>query len=1463
MFLLTANTSAKLVRPTLPGARWVTKGFWYLGCVPSLASGHPGEGFWAVDPKGNRYTFNWMVRSFYPGLTTPAIQAGAQLVHNRSELRLYPTRVEDRFGSWVSYQWQGRKLLSISANDGRRIDFSYGADDQIVAATAHGKTWTYAFNEYPTASAGGRLTTVTNPDGSTWTYGVNPGHYVQYEPVYEMRPTYTQGGDLVVREYEVLEKVTFCSCDHALSPRVVPFEIKHPSGARGVFSFKTMRHGRTNVTGSCELSWDSDDNSNRDPQNNHNNFPAFKDVWSLQKKEVTGAGLTAASWNYAYDHLQACIAPFCANNGTPTRKTVTVTRPDGVLEISTFGKNFEVDEGQLLSVEIRQAGVVTSRLDYTYVSNAEAAHSLFPALVGETALEFPEPVASAGIRPLRMTRITQSGNAFTRATNSFNAFAMPTSVTKSSDLGYTRTDITDYQHDLAKWVINAEQREYNAETQQVIRETQFNANLLPERTYEFGKLKATLTYWPDGTIKTVADGRGLVTTISDYYRGIPRLLQYPATPESPAGASRRASVNDLGWIMSLTDELGSTTCYGYDAMGRLAEVRYPSESQAGVCDTSKWASRYQEFRELAAGEWMPTGVPMSRWRQMTQEGNHATVTYLDALWRPVLVHDYDASNVGPTLRSTRFAYDYNGKLSFQSYPTTDLIPGNTGVRTSYDSLGRVTRIETDSELGVLATTTEYLAGLKTRVTNPRGQQTTTAHMAFDMPNFEMPIQSSQPEGKVIEITRHPRFGWPLALTQRKSDSSLLQSRGYVYDGYAQLCKTIEPETGATVMGRDAAGNPLWAASGLIGGDYSNAADCSHAAAINSGRVVNRQYDACNRLAQLLFPDGRGNQAWTYEADGQPKTITVYNESNSGAGVTTTYAYNRRRLLTSESLSQANWYTWSTTYEYDSLGNLNRQVYPTGLAVDYAPNALGQQTRAGSFASNASYFPNGALKQFTYGNGLVYTMTQNARQLPMRSTSAGVNDLGYRYDANANISQILDHLRGTSFDRTMAYDDLDRLTAVGSASFGGDHWHRLTYDALDNIRSWKLGGVKDYADYSYDAQNRLTQVCNSLGASVMNLSYDPQGNLQSRNAQSYEFDFGNRLRSVPGIERYRYDGLGRRVQTTTQNDARTTLWMYNRAGQMMFSSDWDGPSYQHQKIHDMVYLAGSLIATVDHSWPSNALLATRYQHTDALGSPVAVSNEAGQVVERNDYEPYGAVIGKPNYSGIGYAGHVMDGATGLTNMQQRYYDASLGRFLSVDPVTAYEEPINKFNRYWYADANPYKYLDPDGRDTYIVNRQLRAMATPRRWLGGDDTPRARSRNNPITHTFVVVTNKDGSVRATYSWGNDQNLTGWTKNAPIDIAAAREALAQGKAERVGDASLDPYVESTFQSLNKPENEHENGIVTDNCKTEANKLVDTAKKERREDQNKASSSTSGFRGTFRVESRTESRQLDEEEV
>ncbi len=120
------------------------------------------------------------------------------------------------------------------------------------------------------------------------------------------------------------------------------------------------------------------------------------------------------------------------------------------------------------------------------------------------------------------------------------------------------------------------------------------------------------------------------------------------------------------------------------------------------------------------------------------------------------------------------------------------------------------------------------------------------------------------------------------------------------------------------------------------------------------------------------------------------------------------------------------------------------------------------------------------------------------------------------------------------------------------------------------------------------------------------------------------------------------------------------------------------------------------------WASTGVLAAHaqtvveYIHTDALGTPIAVTDASRNVIERSEYEPFGQLLNRPLTDGPGFTGHVQDAASGLTYMQQRYYDPLVARFLSVDPVTAYSSPISSFNRYHYAANNPYRFFDPDGR-----------------------------------------------------------------------------------------------------------------------------------------------------------------------
>jgi RHS repeat-associated protein len=108
----------------------------------------------------------------------------------------------------------------------------------------------------------------------------------------------------------------------------------------------------------------------------------------------------------------------------------------------------------------------------------------------------------------------------------------------------------------------------------------------------------------------------------------------------------------------------------------------------------------------------------------------------------------------------------------------------------------------------------------------------------------------------------------------------------------------------------------------------------------------------------------------------------------------------------------------------------------------------------------------------------------------------------------------------------------------------------------------------------------------------------------------------------------------------------------------------------------------------------------YYHTDGLGSVRLTTNEAGQVVARYDYLPFGeAWMPPPVPEPRRFGGKERDTETGLDYLGARYYASGNGRFTTVDPLLDIESSLEdpqRWNRYTYALNNPLKYKDEDGR-----------------------------------------------------------------------------------------------------------------------------------------------------------------------
>ncbi len=125
------------------------------------------------------------------------------------------------------------------------------------------------------------------------------------------------------------------------------------------------------------------------------------------------------------------------------------------------------------------------------------------------------------------------------------------------------------------------------------------------------------------------------------------------------------------------------------------------------------------------------------------------------------------------------------------------------------------------------------------------------------------------------------------------------------------------------------------------------------------------------------------------------------------------------------------------------------------------------------------------------------------------------------------------------------------------------------------------------------------------------------------------------------------------------------------------------------------LWGCLLALAGFAAQAAPYTTATYYGLDATDSPVVAMNQAGTVIWRKTYAPYGKASNKDQDNRIGYTGHV-ENANGLVDAGARHYDPALGVFTSDDPVRFDENNPASFNRYAYANNNPYKFVDPDGK-----------------------------------------------------------------------------------------------------------------------------------------------------------------------
>ena len=1315
----------------------VTSDHWTFQCLPALANGTAatqGEGFVAISPDGTRYKFDWLLTykakrlsraGQDPGgiaaagepaatdaaTTTVEPDADGQPAESttsatkpapvnpaptnlnpsldRIEAWLVPTVVTDRHGNTVTYTYdpaQPNNLTRIASSDGRIVMLTYGAGGEahLIKTINDGtSTWNYSHSTNSNATVPEiDLDTITLPDSSQWKLaGLRSMNY-------DVKPL----------------DPTRCGVPTSVVETTLIGSLLHPSGATASFTMNPVRHFRADTPNTCQIGY---------PHTNttHNYFYTN----SLTSKTISGPGIADMTWTYG-------------GAASTEGKGILQTDPANVQTRFTFGNRFGIDEGKPLRVDYGWDGTAALR---SVVTRYRQTAGPYPVEFGVTDRYMGDAGTNIKNMPVDQRQTTQQGMSFLWAADAFDGLMRPTNVTRSSYLG-AKAEVTTYDDNLGKWVVG-QIKTITVDGKKPV-ENFYNpttANL--ETVTKFGKLQKTLAYYTDGTLFTSKDGKGQTTTNSSYKRGVPQKIVYADT------TSESAVVNNDGSIASTTDPSGATTSYGYDAMGRLASVTYPT------ADTVLWNKTTITTAKIGVAEY---DIGAGHWRQVITTGNAAKTIYFDALLRPVYTETRDLADVAGTRRMTKHQYDFAGRVKFEAYPKRNQAELTSGKYHDYDALGRPTVTGTESELGMLWSGFSYGTGFQTTQTNNRGINTVFSYQAFDEPSDAAITRIVAPEGVTVTIARNT-LGMPLSVNRAGAGKSA--TRSYVYDGFMRLCKTIEPETGATVQDYDLANNVAWRASGLA---LPSTTTCDTASVV-AAKKLTFGYDPKNQLTSTTFGDASPAIGRTYTADGLPATIT----SN---GSVWTNTYNKRRLNERESLAYAG-ATYSIDRLYDTNGSLSRLTYPRdNLALLYNPNALGEARQVGAYASEITYHPNGAVARFKYGNGIVHTTSQNARGLPYQSADVGViNDI-YTYDGNANPVGIADQLPPSTTNRAMVYDNLDRVTLARAPALWGDAWYG--YDALDNIVTSALtaGGTMRTMTHNNDAAtNRLGSITGTAGYSF-NYGYDSQGNITQRGTQAYVFDIGNRMKQATGKATYAYDGLGHRFSVVGL-DGVNRIQVYTQGGQLLYTGQagaavTSGTKYVHLNRH--------MIAEVNS-------VSTKYSHTDGSGSPVAQTETTGAVASRTRYEPYGHVAAGPAKT-IGFTGHVNDIDTGLTYMQQRYYDPIAGRMMSIDPVLTEANTGANFSRYAYANNSPYKYIYPDGRLPILpilifVGKEIAGEAFER--ATGIPAPTLKNAGQ----TAVKIVAKNGvEIKSVAKHAVDRAIGDGGKRAPVSPEAILDSL-----------------------------------------------------------------------------------------
>ena len=236
-------------------------------------------------------------------------------------------------------------------------------------------------------------------------------------------------------------------------------------------------------------------------------------------------------------------------------------------------------------------------------------------------------------------------------------------------------------------------------------------------------------------------------------------------------------------------------------------------------------------------------------------------------------------------------------------------------------------------------------------------------------------------------------------------------------------------------------------------------------------------------------------------------------------------------------------------------------------------------------------------------------------------------------------------------------------------------------------------------------NRLSQNVNGL---VTNYAYNEVDQLLTAGTTQYQYDArGNLVKAVSGAGTVEYTfSAADRLTEVSLPDGTKVTHMYDADGrrvQQSIGSQTTNYLWDETSLYGDVVLEISSGNTTSYVLGGTELLSqtrngvTSYYLHDGQGSVNALTNASADITDTYSYTAFGETLNRTGttINAYQYTGQQLDSSTGLYDLRSRYYDPSLGRFLSQDIYPHIISDPAQLNRYVYVANNPINLIDPTG------------------------------------------------------------------------------------------------------------------------------------------------------------------------